>query len=393
MKRLSHFPTRPDMQDQLLKVGFDYWNLPSSDGSNYWSDNVAYEFTLAEIEHIEDASNELHAMCLDFVSDEIRQGDYAHYQFTPLQKQLIEESWRANAPYLYGRFDFGFDGKQLKLFEYNADTPTSLLEASVVQWEWLEQVEGIAHRDQFNFIHETLIQRLQEIRLQAGKNHLHLAGMAEASREDWGNLDYLADVAYSAGWNIHQLAVEDIGFHQENQQFVDLNNEPIDMLFKLYPLEWLTQSEFTQHIPHAQTQLLEPAWKLLLSNKILLAKLWERHPNHPFLLPTYVNKAPILQSESLWVKKPILGREGANIFYCEHKNHLEFAANGSEHSDFYAQNGYIFQAKYNMPNFDNMYPVIGSWIVGDVACGIGLREDFTPVTGNDSHFVPHYFIE
>ena len=40
-----------------------------------------------------------------------------------------------------------------------------------------------------------------------------------------------------------------------------------------------------------------------------------------------------------------------------------------------------------------MYPMIGSWVVGDVACGIGLREDFTPVTGNDSHFIPHYFVE
>ena len=47
----------------------------------------------------------------------------------------------------------------------------------------------------------------------------------------------------------------------------------------------------------------------------------------------------------------------------------------------------------NCQIFDGMYPMIGSWVVGDVACGIGLREDFTPVTGNDSHFIPHYFVE
>ena len=55
--------------------------------------------------------------------------------------------------------------------------------------------------------------------------------------------------------------------------------------------------------------------------------------------------------------------------------------------------GYIYQQKFELPNFDGMYPMIGSWVVGDVACGIGLREDFTPVTGNDSHFIPHYFVE
>lgn len=46
--------------------------------------------------------------------------------------------------------------------------------------------------------------------------------MQDAGREDWGNVDYLADVAYNAGWNIHQLAVEDIGYNSETKKFVDL---------------------------------------------------------------------------------------------------------------------------------------------------------------------------
>lgn len=114
MKRVTGFPTRPDMVQQLLNVGFDYYNLPSSDESHYWSDNVAYEFTLAEIDRIEDTTNELHSMCLDFAADEIKKGDYENYRFTELQKQLIETSWRNQDPYLYGRFDFGYDGNNLK---------------------------------------------------------------------------------------------------------------------------------------------------------------------------------------------------------------------------------------------------------------------------------------
>ena len=101
MKRITGFPTRPNMVQQLLDVGFDYYNLPSSDGSHYWSDNVAYEFTLAEIDRIEDATNELHSMCMDFVNDEVKQGDYAHYRFTDLQKNLIEQTWAKNVPHLY----------------------------------------------------------------------------------------------------------------------------------------------------------------------------------------------------------------------------------------------------------------------------------------------------
>ena len=393
MKRITGFPTRPNMVQQLLDVGFDYYNLPSSDGSHYWSDNVAYEFTLAEIDRIEDATNELHAMCMDFVADEVKQGDYAHYRFTDLQKNLIEQTWAKNAPHLYGRFDFGYDGENLKMFEYNADTPTSLLEAAVVQWQWLEQIEGLAHRDQFNWIHEELLNRFQFIQQQTGLNDFHFSAMQEAGREDWGNIDYLADVAYNAGWHIHQLAIEDVGYDKDSQQFLDLNNQPIDCLFKLYPLEWMTTTEYAPHMLNSSTTFIEPAWKLLLSNKVLLAKLWQKHPNHPLLLPAYFSKHDITDRQSIWVKKPTLGREGANVSYYEKRNSLEFAAKGSEHSAFYDQAGYIYQQKFELPNFDGMYPMIGSWVVGDVACGIGLREDFTPVTGNDSHFIPHYFVE
>lgn len=393
MKRITGLQPRADMVEQLLDVGFDYYDLPSSDGSHYWSDHTAYEFSLAEIEQVEDAANELHQMCLDFVADEVKQGDYQHYQFSELQKQLIEQSWQRQDPHLYGRFDFGFDGKALKLFEYNADTPTSLLESAIVQWHWLEQIDGIPHRDQFNWIHEELLQRFQWLKQQSGKNDFHFAGMEEAGREDWGNIDYLCDVAFTAGWNIHRLSVEDIGYHSERREFVDLHEQNIDMLFKLCPLEWFTNGEFAQHLPTAHTQLLEPAWKLLLSNKILLAKLWQRHPRHSLLLPSYFAKESLQNYRSLFVKKPLLGREGANISYYQHSNQFEFVACGSEHSDFYGQDGYIYQEKFNLPKFDGMYPVLGAWVVGDVACGMGIREDFTAVTGNDSHFIPHYFVE
>ena len=60
------------------------------------------------------------------------------------------------------------------MFEYNADTPTSLLEAAVVQWQWLEQVEGLPNRDQFNWIHEELITRFSVLQQQSGKTGFHL---------------------------------------------------------------------------------------------------------------------------------------------------------------------------------------------------------------------------
>jgi hypothetical protein len=39
--------------------------------------------------------------------------------------------------------------------------------------------------------------------------------------------------------------------------------------------------------------------------------------------------------------------------------------------------------------FDGMRPVIGSWLIGDCAAGIGIRETAGYVTGNTARFVPH----
>jgi glutathionylspermidine synthase len=36
--------------------------------------------------------------------------------------------------------------------------------------------------------------------------------------------------------------------------------------------------------------------------------------------------------------------------------------------------------------------VIGSWVVGGEACGMGIREDSGLVTRNTSRFVPHLFV-
>ena len=78
MKRVL-FPERANWQQAHQEIGFDYYNLPSRDGSMYWSEGVAYEFSLKQIEQLEDASNELHQMCLEVAGDMIQRGHYPEY--------------------------------------------------------------------------------------------------------------------------------------------------------------------------------------------------------------------------------------------------------------------------------------------------------------------------
>lgn len=379
--------SRDHWKDRCKEVGFDFCDLPSQDGSPYWSEGVAYHFSSAEIDQIEEATNELHKMSMDLVDKIISSGDYpSAYSLSMQAKQLIEESWKSKELHLYGRFDLSFSNGSIKMLEYNADTPTSLIESAVAQWNWLEDLEL---PDQFNSIHESLIDRWSEIRqlLPVMNPSVYFTATNQAGREDWGNLDYMMETALQAGINVSELAIEDFGWDQSTNKFTDLNDKPILTCFKLYPWEWLLADSFGSSINSKNIRFIEPAWKMLLSSKALLPILWERNKNHPLLLPSYADsEAP---KTGKWVRKPILSREGANISLIE--NGKSSVLPGSPENSAYGAEGYIIQQWVDLPCHQNFYSQIGSWVVGDNSVGIGMREDTSVVISNDAHFVPHYF--
>jgi glutathionylspermidine synthase len=56
----------------------------------------------------------------------------------------------------------------------------------------------------------------------------------------------------------------------------------------------------------------------------------------------------------------------------------------------YANSGFVYQALTESTQFGVKTAVVGSWLVADAgACGIGIREADSPITGNFSQFVPH----
>jgi len=77
-----------------------------------------------------------------------------------------QESWRRRQPDLIGRFDLLVSGDQPpKLLEYNADTPTLLVEAARVQEEWA------AHHavTQFNKIDQLLVESWPKMLARAAR--------------------------------------------------------------------------------------------------------------------------------------------------------------------------------------------------------------------------------
>ncbi len=375
MERLPVTP-RADWRARVERdLGFVFHTI---DGAPYWDETVCYRFTAAEIDEIEAATEELEQMALALVDKVVQTGEEAfeRLRIPRVAWEAIAGSWHANERNLYGRFDLAYRGDgPPKLLEYNADTPTALFEAAVVQWDWLQVASP--DRDQFNSIHERLIEAWKNFGV--GKQQVYFAAVKNHA-EDTGTIEYLRDTAIQAGLKTARIAIEDIGW--DGGSFRDLDNRVIDVLFKLYPWEWLVGEEFGQHLLSGGAKVIEPAWKMILSNKAALALLWEMAPNHPNLLPAFLEPGKI---EGKAVRKPIYSREGANIQV------LDVGRIVAETDGGYGAEGFVYQAHVEMPAFDGNYPVIGSWVIASQPSGIGIREDATAITRDTSRFVPHFF--
>jgi glutathionylspermidine synthase len=376
-------PERDDWRTTADQTGFDFHTI---DGERYWDERAYYGFTLDEIERqIEQPTADIDAMCLELVGRAVDdEHDLRRLKIPEAFWPLISESWHRDEASLYGRIDLSFDGRgPAKLLEYNADTPTSIFEAAVFQWTWLEQaIERHiipARADQFNSIHERLIDAWKKC--GAGRP-LHLTGTTGNS-EDAGTLAYLEDTARQAGLVTTLLDIEEIGW-LDGGGFVDLDDAPIELAFKLYPWEWMFREAFGARLATAATRWIEPPWKSVLSNKGVLALLWEMFPNHPNLLPAFFEDDPdAVRLGTSFVRKPLYSREGANVTL------VSGGVTVVEQEGPYGAEGFIRQALAPLPNFSGQYPVLGSWLIDHTPCGLSIREDENPITGNTSRFLPH----
>jgi glutathionylspermidine synthase len=368
---------RPDWADQVQARGLVYCYTGDRP---YWDESAYYEFTAPEIDRLEAATRELQRLCLAAGQHIIDKNRFAELGIPVAAVEAIRRSWDAEPPAIYGRFDLAYDGHDIKLLEYNADTPTALLEASVIQWYWLEA--RFPDADQFNSLHERLVARWRDLK-QALTEPLYFAHADQGSGEDLMTATYLRDTAIEAGLETEMLGMDQIGWNPE-QRFVDLQQRAIRSIFKLYPWEWMVHEPFGARAleEYARVNWIEPIWKMLWSNKGLLAILWDLFPDHPNLLSAHLGEAAGLTE---YARKPLLSREGANVSVVTSTSTIDTSGD-------YGEEGFVYQAIAPIPRLDGNSPVLGSWLIDGEPAGIGIRESTDLITDNKSRFVPHLFL-
>ena len=394
--RRRTFKPRANWQKTVEQQGLTFHTLDN--GTPYWDESAAYQFSASEVDTLEAAANKLQEMCLTAAQHVIDRKRYRELNIPAEAVPLIEWAWETEPPALYGRFDITWagagSGSPPKLLEYNADTPTSLLEAAVIQWYWMEDLGPTlgARPDQFNSIHEKLIAKWKDVAPYL-KQPVYFAATDEP--EDVLTLAYLRDTAEQAGLRTEHLPMLDIGWNPDRNAFVDLNEQRIDSIFKLYPWESMMQEAFAPHAlaTYREMRWLEPIWKMLLSNKGILPILWELYPNHPNLLPAYFDTDPGSSKPSgmsSYVRKPLHSREGANITLVRDGATLE--ATDGRYGGAGIVQSLAPEAVFRTDAGQVRHPVLGLWMVDQECAGMGIRESAGPITGNLSSFIPHYFL-
>lgn len=371
MERLTLDP-RPDWRARVEALGL-VWH--TAEEQPYWNEAACYRFSTREVRVIEQATEELYHLCLVAGQHIIDHNLFHRFGIPDFAVPMIRKAWDEEPPALnQGRFDLGYDGTSPpKLFEFNCDTPTSLLEAAVIQWDWLEAV--FPGHDQCNSLHDRLVTRWQEIAPRLRSPTVHFTWSPNGAAEDAVTTAYMCDLAQAAGVDGILVPIDDIGW--DGQAFADPDRRQIEVLYHLYPWEWLAREAYSLFIPRTPMQWIEPIWKMIWSNKALLPILWELFPYHPNLL-----EARFEPMGGDHVRKPILAREGANITVVKRGEVI------ASTPGLYGDEGYVWQKLYDLPDFDGNHPVIGAWIVDGAAAGIGIREAGL-ITGDTARFVPH----
>jgi glutathionylspermidine synthase len=371
-------------ESKVEKRGLMYHTVINPEGKKepYWTENAHYTFSMEEILKIESVTNEIWEMLVKVGEKIITEGWITSRLHLPESAvPLITNSWENDDWSIYGRLDFSYNpliDPNPKLLEFNGDTPTGLLEASVIQWDWFENYKdkhNLPNADQFNSIHESLVHGWTRMR---DFNRLHFGVLTEMV-EDYQTVLYLADTAKEAGKATKIMHMNVIGYNKEREVFTNDDEETIEALFKLYPWENMFGEEFAEFLGKGPTMWLEPFWKILLANKAILPILWEMFPDHPNLLPA---SDTIDLVKSSYAKKALYSREGANVTL-SHEG-MDFSTGGN-----YLNGPFIYQKYFPLPNFDGRYPVIGSWLINGEAHGMGIRESASPITTNHSQFIPH----
>ena len=310
-----------------------------------------------------------------------------------------------------GRFDFVQTTAGLKMIEFNADTPTSIVEAFFANAKACNYFKAIdPNEGTEEHIREAFGRIVKTYKDQGYATNSIVFSALDWHDEDRDTVKYLLD---QSGLIAQFVGLKDL--RVSNDRLCALIEDqliPIDVWYRLHALEKLAEdSDETDEYPtgahvldlvaRGKLAIINPPSAFVAQTKALQSLIWNLHEKGEFytqqehqiigkyMLPTYMenqflNKVP-------YVTKPIFGREGGAVSL--------FEANGrvveQDKDQFYWDQLMVYQKRVEMEEVESNTMsgpyrgrlLWGSFLIGGKASAISTRIG-ERITGNLSYFLP-----
>jgi glutathionylspermidine synthase len=356
------------------------------DGTPLWLEDKVYRFTPAEAEILSKASSDLLPLLVE-AAGKIA-GDDRMLRILGIPEDLwpwLRKSYADREPGLYGRYDFTWDGTGNPLFyEYNGETSQCVIEYFSVQPDWFQSAiaRGVIPPD---------AKELGDFRgalLAAMKQNIKTSDyfVAITDRGDWErfvNTNVFRWCAEKAGAQTAWYPYDMLQVGSDGSIRTPLGDK-IDVLFKMRAWEKIMHEPVGRAIAMGGCRAIEPFWKTLLQNKLILAVAWEMAPGHPNLIETYLPDDPrCARFKGKYAEKPVYGKEGQNVRIID-GDELRDATGG--HYESYPT---VRQAFAPLPKIEGRHPMIGVMMADGRPEGLLIREDSSLITRWETPIVPN----
>ena len=382
----------PLTNEYLESIGF-VWHT-DEDNTSYVADEIV-QITAQEADAFYETTNELYDMFCE-AGEYVIQNNLFHELNIPFNLvEIIKESWENDVHWhLYSRFDLagGVNGEQIKLIEFNADTPTSLFETAIIQWAMLKK-NALDEASQFNNLYEAIkdnfkriitldgdIEKFDEYYSKLGWKILFSS--ISSSSEDINTTKLLQHIATEAGFNTDFEYIDNTQFNEEG---IFKDDELFEFWFKLIPWEDIAIEEselallLTDIIKEKKAIIFNPAYTLMFQSKGFMKILWDLYPDHPLLLETSFE--PLEGKKQ--VEKRCFGREGANTKIINEDGSIDCETKGE-----YEGHKAIYQEYVKLPTDKEGNSYQAGVFYAYEACGLGFRRG-EKILNNMSKFVGH----
>ena len=342
-----------------------------------------YVFSNHYAEKIFRATLELHYIAIQATERVIGSDELlSTFKIPPQLWEMIRTSWNRSRKSISGRFDFGIDGKKVKMLEYNADSAGMIVETGIIQQRWAKFIEGDVGVGAGSRLKQGFIDGFFNV---CGGEKVHL--LVDGSEYDEILMAvYIKEILAEAGIESKEvISCKDLRWSDDRQSILDTDGVPLKYVWKTW--NWFTifsdylkgeQNDLgvslSEVCMHPGIQVFEPMWKVVTTNKALLAVMWEMFPNHPNLLETHWEASEGFEGRG-YVSKPIQGRLGQNITIFGNDDKILEEISGD-----FAGNENVYQELFDMTQVNGLYPLMCSWVANERPAGFIIRESQKLIT-------------